>query len=154
MILMFLLLFIGILLPNKSLLNTFLTYLLDFLLLCLSSPYMKLIKRLWLILVRDLLWKKKWMLLQVKVLGNWNPYILTKKWLNINGYFSSNINIDGTIKILKGRLVAKHFKKTYGIDYFKTFSSVSRLKSVRVITLLLEQPPSLFLKGRFILCVR
>ena len=35
--------------------------------------------------------------------------------------------------IFKGRLVAKGFRKTHGVDYDETFSPVVMLKSIRII---------------------
>ncbi|KAL0307734.1 UNVERIFIED_CONTAM: Retrovirus-related Pol polyprotein from transposon RE1 [Sesamum angustifolium] len=40
---------------------------------------------------------------------------------------------DGTLERYKARLVAKVFTQTYRVDYFETFSPVSRLNSIRVL---------------------
>ena len=40
---------------------------------------------------------------------------------------------DGTVERFKGRLVAKGFAQTYGIDYFETYSPVVRFSSIRAL---------------------
>ena len=41
--------------------------------------------------------------------------------------------VDGSIERYKARLVAKEFTQTYGVDYSKTFPSVAKMNTVRVI---------------------
>lgn len=50
------------------------------------------------------------------------------KWIFVIKY-----QPDGTIEILKARLVVKDFTQTYDIDYFKILSTKTRLNSIRVI---------------------
>jgi len=40
---------------------------------------------------------------------------------------------DGSMDHYKARLVAKSYIQTYVIDYFKTFSPVTRMNSIRII---------------------
>ena len=40
---------------------------------------------------------------------------------------------DGSVDKYKARLVAKCYTQTYGVDYFETFSSVTRLNSIRIL---------------------
>ncbi|XP_043696707.1 uncharacterized protein LOC122647343 [Telopea speciosissima] len=63
------------------------------------------------------------------------------RWVYTINYLS-----DGSVERLKARLVAKGYIQTYGVDYFETFPSGSRLNSVYM-----EQPPRRLLKGRIVL---
>ena len=40
---------------------------------------------------------------------------------------------DGLVVRYKGKLVAKGYTQTYGVDYFETFSPVARLNSIRIL---------------------
>ena len=42
-------------------------------------------------------------------------------------------DMDGNVHTFKARLVAKGFKQTHDIDYDKTFSLVTMLKSIRIL---------------------
>jgi len=40
---------------------------------------------------------------------------------------------DGSVDRYKVRLVAKRYTQTYGVDYFETFSPVTRLNSIQIL---------------------
>ena len=50
------------------------------------------------------------------------------KWV-----FKKKTDMDGNVHAFKARLVAKGFKQTHDIDYDKTFSPVTILKSIRIL---------------------
>ncbi|KAK8676583.1 hypothetical protein V6N13_142157 [Hibiscus sabdariffa] len=50
------------------------------------------------------------------------------KWV-----FKKKTDMDGNVQTYKGRLVAKGFRKIYGIDYDETFSLVAMFKSIRIL---------------------
>jgi hypothetical protein len=47
--------------------------------------------------------------------------------------FKKKMDKDGNVHIYKARLVTKVFKKIHGIDYDKTFSPITMLKSVQIL---------------------
>ncbi|GKC77492.1 retrovirus-related pol polyprotein from transposon TNT 1-94 [Tanacetum coccineum] len=55
-----------------------------------------------------------------------------KKLIGYKWVFSVKMNPDGLIARLKARLVAKGYAQTYVIDYFETFSSVTKISSIRL----------------------
>ena len=50
------------------------------------------------------------------------------KWI-----LKKKLNPDGTIDKYKARLVAKGFRQRENVDFFNTFSPVSRITSIRVL---------------------
>ena len=53
---------------------------------------------------------------------------LSSKWV-----FKRNQNVDGLIDKYKARLMNKGYKQTEGLDYFDTYSLVTRKKSIRMV---------------------
>ena len=47
--------------------------------------------------------------------------------------YTFKYRLDGSVDQYKARFVAKGYTHTYGIDYFKTFSPVVRMNSIRII---------------------
>lgn len=65
----------------------------------------------------------------------WENYILPKgkKTIGCKWVFSIKFHANGTIERYKARLVAKGYTQTYGVDYMKTFSSVVKIDTIRVL---------------------
>ena len=47
--------------------------------------------------------------------------------------FKRKLKLDGTIDKFKARLVAKSYKQKYNADYFDTYSSITRIASIRIL---------------------
>nr|GEW99844.1 retrovirus-related Pol polyprotein from transposon TNT 1-94 [Tanacetum cinerariifolium] len=58
----------------------------------------------------------------------WREAIKSYKWI-----FKKNMKADGTIDKYKARLVIKGFRQREGLDYFDTYSPVTRITSIRMI---------------------
>ncbi|GJV19745.1 zinc finger, CCHC-type containing protein [Tanacetum coccineum] len=50
------------------------------------------------------------------------------KWI-----FKRKLNVDGTVKKFKARLVIQGFKQKSGIDYFDTYAPVARISTIRLL---------------------
>ena len=53
---------------------------------------------------------------------------LTSKWV-----FNRKRKVDGSIDKYRVRLVIKGYRKTEGLDYFDTYSPVTRINSIRMV---------------------
>ena len=66
--------------------------------------------------------------------GTWDLVCLPagKKAIGCRWVFIVKVNPDGSIGWLKARLVTKGYAQTYGVNYFDTFSLVTKLTSIRL----------------------
>ena len=53
---------------------------------------------------------------------------LSFKWV-----FKRKMKVDGSIDKYKARLVIKGYKQTEGLDYFDTYSPITRINSIRMV---------------------
>ena len=60
------------------------------------------------------------------------PLPIGKKAIGDRWVFAVKFNPYGYVARLKARLVAKGYAHTYEVDYFDTFSSVSKLTSIHL----------------------
>ena len=56
-----------------------------------------------------------------------------RKTVGCKRIFKKNTYMDGNVHTYKGRLVAKGFSQTPGVDYDENFSPVAKIKSIRVM---------------------
>lgn len=56
-----------------------------------------------------------------------------KKLVGCRWVFTIKYKSNGSVKRYKARLVAKGYTQSYGINYQKTFASVAKMNSVRVL---------------------
>ena len=64
--------------------------------------------------------------------GTWDlvSHSIEKKAIGCKWVFAIKVNLNGTIAQLKACLVAKGYAEIYGIDYFDTFSPITKLTSI------------------------
>ncbi|GJR53547.1 retrovirus-related pol polyprotein from transposon TNT 1-94 [Tanacetum coccineum] len=60
--------------------------------------------------------------------GQKEDYLISYKWI-----FKKKRKADGTVNKYKARLVIKGFRQREGLDYFDTYSLVTRTTSIRMI---------------------
>ena len=65
----------------------------------------------------------------------WNlvDYVPGRKTVGCKWIFKKKTDVDGNVHTYKPWLVAKGFTQTPGVDYDETFSPVAKIKSIRVI---------------------
>jgi hypothetical protein len=56
-----------------------------------------------------------------------------KKVVGCKCVFTIKQNHDRKVEIYKGRLVAKGYSQTYGVDYDETFALVAKMNTIRVL---------------------
>lgn len=60
---------------------------------------------------------------------------LGSKTIGCKWIFKKKIKADGTIDKYKARLVAKRYKQNEGVDFFDTYSPVTRIASIRILSI-------------------
>ena len=65
--------------------------------------------------------------------GNWLTFLLVIDHYKCKWIFKRKMKADGAIDKYKARLVVKGYKKREGLDYFDTYSPVTRITSIRML---------------------
>ena len=61
------------------------------------------------------------------------PRVIGQKVIGCKWVYKTKFNSNGTLNRCKGRLVAKGYSQTYGIDYDETFSPVAKMASIKIV---------------------